>query len=98
MQRREFIIPLRGAAVSWPPDTRAQQPMMPLIGYLGPTSPESYPHVMAAFHQGLKETGYTEGQNVAIEYRWAQGQYDRLPALPTELMSRKASLIVTVGG
>jgi len=68
------------------------------IGFLGPTSAESYPHILAAFHQGLKETGYAEGQNVAIEYRWAQGQYDRLPALATELVSRKPSVIVAVGG
>jgi len=72
--------------------------MMPVIGFLGPTSAESYPHILAAFHQGLKETGYTEGQNVAVEYRWAQGQYDRLPALATELVSRKPSVIVAVGG
>jgi len=73
MQRREFIILLSRAAVTRPAATRAQQPMMPVIGYLGPTSPESYPRTLAAFHQGLKETGYTEGQNVAIEYRWGRG-------------------------
>jgi putative ABC transport system substrate-binding protein len=75
MRRREFIIVLSGAAIAQAGATRAQQPMMPVIGYLGPTSADSYPHIMAAFHLGLKEAGYTEGQNVAIEYRWAQGQY-----------------------
>ena len=96
--RREFIITLSGAAVAWPVASYAQQPALPVIGYLHSGSLAPYAHLLAAFHQSLKETGYIEGRHVAIEYRWAEGHYDRLPALAEDLVDRHVALIVAQGG
>ena len=95
MRRREFVILIgSAAAVAWPIPTRAQQ-TTPVIGFLSSTSPKSYTHVVAAFREGLKEVGYVEGQSIAIEYRWAEGQYDRLPLLAAELVRRQVAVIAT---
>ena len=93
MRRRGFIAGL-GVVVAWPLVGQAQQPIMPAIGFLSGVSPGPLAQRLAAFHRGLKETGNVEGQNVAIEYRWAEGQYDRLPALATNLISREVVVIV----
>src|SRR5438046_1838425 len=98
MNRRE-LLGLFGGAVAWLPlAARAQQKPMPTIGFLSSLSPGPSAPFTAAFHQGLSETGYVEGQNLAIEYRWAEGSYDRLPALAADLVGRKVDVIVTVGG
>ena len=94
IRRRKFLATLGGAAVAWPVAARAQQqPTMPVIGLLESGSPELYPERVAAFRQGLKEVGYLEGENVALDFRWAQGRYDRLPALAAELVRRRAAVI-----
>jgi len=95
MRRRAFITPLGGAAVAWPLSARAQQPVMPDVGFLSPASPDANViDRLRGFRQGLKDTGYVEGENVTVMYRWAEGQFDRLPALATELLQRRVAVIV----
>ena len=98
MRRRDFITLVGGAAVTWPLAARAQQPATPVIGYFSARSPEGDVPMVAAFREGLGETGYTEGRNVAIEFSWGLGEYDRAQKLADELVRRQVSIIVTSGG
>jgi len=97
MRRREFMLLLGGAMIA-APTLRAEQKAMPVLGFLGSEAPGSFAPLLAAFHQGLSETGYVEGQNLGIEYRWAEGSYDRLPELAADLVSRKVDVIAALGG
>ena len=97
MRRRDFIKGIVGSATAWPLAARAQQPAMPVIGFLGVSSPDDYGLYLAAFRKGLNETGFVEGKNVAIDYRWAEGQYDRMTELAADLVRRQVSVIATPG-
>src|SRR2546429_4369644 len=98
MRRRDFVIFLVGAVGGWPSAVRAQQKPVPVIGYLNGGSRGMSAPFVTAFHEGLGEAGYVEGQNLTIEYRWAEGHYDRLPALAADLVGRKVDLIAASGG
>jgi putative tryptophan/tyrosine transport system substrate-binding protein len=98
MRRRDFIKTVIGSATTWPLGARAQQPTMPVVGFLNPTSPDTRRELIAAFHQGLAEAGYVEGRNVTVEYRWAKGQNDRLPAMAADLVQHQVAVIAAIDG
>ena len=97
VRRRDFIQGIAGSAVAWPLAARAQQPAMPVVGFINGGSADSLARYVAAFRKGLNETGYVEGQNVTVEYHWLEGQYDRLPALMADLVRRQVAVIATPG-
>ena len=98
MRRRDFITLLGCAAVAWPLHAHAQQPAMPVIGFMSARSPEESAHLVEAFRRGLREGGFAENEKVAIEFRWAKGDYGRLPALAAELVNRRVNVLTAVGG
>jgi len=98
LKRREFIALFGSAAATWPFAGHAQQPSMPVIGFMSARSPQDSAHLLTAFRQGLSDVAFVEGQNVAIEFRWAAGQYDRLPVLAAELVARQVAVLAAVGG
>ena len=98
MRRRKFIVLAGGAAALWPLAARAQQPATPVIGFLSSVSPQPFANYVAGFRAGLKEAGYIDGQNVTIEFRWAEGHYDRLPEMAADLVRHKVTVLVSTGG
>src|SRR5262249_17762635 len=98
LKRREFITLLGGAAVAWPLAAPAQQPAMPVVGFLSSRAPGESADLVAAFRQGLAEAGYVEGQNVSLEFRWGEGRYEQLAGYAVELVRRAVTVIVTAGG
>ena len=98
MRRREFIRLISGAAAGWPVAARAEQSAVPVIGFLNSASPQPFANYVAGFRAGLKETGYIDGQNVTIEFRWAEGHYDRLPEMAADLVRHKVAVLVSTGG
>jgi putative tryptophan/tyrosine transport system substrate-binding protein len=98
MRRREFIAFVGSTAVAWPPMARAQQPAMPVVGFINAGTADASTRRVAAFRKGLSEAGYAEGQNVMVEYRWLEGHYERLPAVVADLVQRRVAVIATPGG
>src|SRR5262245_33033225 len=98
MRRRDFMKAIAGSAAAWPLAARSQQPAMPIVGYLSTRSLQDSAYIVAAFRKGLNEAGYSEGQNVMIEWRFAEGHYDRLGALAADLVRRQVNVLVATGG